>query len=256
MLRKSVLLMLAFLVVGAADAQATLRIQNHNVPAGDPTPITYRLNSPGWTEPIDFVLKDGEDRSFGPNAGTYTVQALLPAGWAVEAILCESSRTSHPETDGVVVTDVSAGLATFSHGPDQHQTCSFTNGKVRPSGGSPPSSGISPSPPASEIPPKQLPRHPAIVGVRAGRGYAEASIRLTQRSIIKGRLLKRKTVIVGSKRIEREPGTRVLRVKLQRKRMRRMRQRGLEQVTLTLRVAVTAPNGATHVFKHRVLVDL
>jgi hypothetical protein len=252
MLRKSVLLMLAFLVVGVADAQATLRIQNHNVPAGDPTPITYRLNSPGWTEPIDFVLKDGEDRSFGPNAGTYTVQALLPTGWAVANILCESN----PPIPGSVAPDVAAGVVTFTHHDDQHQTCSFTNGKLPAGGGSPRSPGISPSPPASEIPPKLLPRHPAIVGVRAGRGYAEASIRITQRSIIKGWLLRHKTVKVGKKRIEREPGTRVLRVKLQRKRMRRMRRRGLEQVTLTLRVAVTAPNGATHVFKHRVLVDL
>jgi hypothetical protein len=27
-------------------------------------------------------------------------------------------------------------------------------------------------------------------------------------------------------------------------------------VRLLLRIAVTAPNGATHVFKHRVLIDL
>jgi len=244
--------MLAFLVVGAADARATLRIENHNVPAGDPTPITYRLNSSTWTAPIDFVLKDGEERSFGPNAGTYTVQALLPAGWAVQSILCASSH-DHPATDGEVVTDVSAGIATFFHGPDQHQTCSFTNGKARTG---PPSPGISPSPPASEIPPEQVSRHPAIVGVRAGHGYAEASILLTQRSIIKGWLLRHKKVIVGKKRIERDAGTRVLRVKLQRKRMRRMRRRGLEHVRAILRVAVTAPNGATHVFKHRVLIDL
>ena len=122
--------MLAFLVVGAADARATLRIENHNVPAGDPTPITYRLNSSTWTAPIDFVLKEGEERSFGPNAGTYTVHALLPAGWAVQSILCASSH-DHPATDGEVVTDVSAGIATFFHGPEQHQTCSFTNGKAR-----------------------------------------------------------------------------------------------------------------------------
>jgi hypothetical protein len=248
MLRKTVSLMLAVFAVSAADAHATLRIQNHNVPAGDPTPITYRLNSPTWTQPIDFVLKDGEDRSFGPGPGTYTVQALLPTGWAVATILCESN----PPIPGTVVTDVPAGVVTFNHQENQHQTCSFTNGKA----GSPPSPGIAPAPPASEIPPKLLPRHPAIVGVRVGRGYAEASIRITQRSIIKGWLLRHKTVVVGSKRIERKAGTRVLRVKLQRKRMRRMQRRGLDKVKLTLRIAVTAPNGATHVFKHRVLVRL
>jgi hypothetical protein len=54
----------------------------------------------------------------------------------------------------------------------------------------------------------------------------------------------------------RAPGTHVIRVTIQRKRMRRMQRRGLKRVTLTLRIAVTAPNGATHVFRHRALVKL
>ena len=62
---------------------------------------------------------------------------------------------------------------------------------------------------------------------------------------------------MGRARIQRKPGTHVLRVKLKAERVRKMRRRGLRTATLTLRVAVTAKSGgATHVFKHRVLVKL
>jgi hypothetical protein len=101
-----------------------------------------------------------------------------------------------------------------------------------------------------------IPRRSALVGVKAGRGFAEATVRITRRSVIKGWLLRHKTHVVGRKRIVRRAGTHVIRVALQRKRMRRMQRRGLKRVTLTLRVAVTAPNGATHVFRHGVVVTL
>lgn len=248
MLRKTVVLMIAFLVGTAAEAGATLRVQNHNDPAGDPTPTSYSVTSATFSSGV-FALTDGDYKSFGQMPNTYTFQSFPAAGWAVSDIQCLG------DTPNDFAIDVPNGRVIVTHGPDDEQTCSFTNRKVAQGGGQP-APGVSPSAPKSELPKVVLPRHPALVGVRVGRGYAEASIRLTQRSIIKGRLLKRGSVIVGSKRIEREAGTRVLRVKLQRKRMRRMQRRGLDDVTLTLRVAVTAPNGATHVFKHRVLVRL
>jgi len=48
----------------------------------------------------------------------------------------------------------------------------------------------------------------------------------------------------------------VLRVSLSRKAARGFRLRGRSDVTLTLRVAVVARNGATWVFRHRVLIPL
>src|SRR5438034_712540 len=71
-----------FFAVAAPSAHATLRVVNHNDPAGDPTLINYRLSSS--TNPavlVNFALHDGEDKSFGVLPGTYTVQALLPSGW-------------------------------------------------------------------------------------------------------------------------------------------------------------------------------
>jgi hypothetical protein len=249
MLRKIVVLMFAFMVVGAADARATLRIISANDPAGDPTRIHYRISSPTWSSsPIDFDLIDGDYRSFGVAAGTYTIEAFPPEGWYVGDIQCVPAGSS------AFATDVANRRVVVTHGAEDHHFCTFTNRKGTP--GSAPSPGISPAPPRSLVPPSLLSRHPALVRVRAGHGYAEASIRVTQHSIIKGWLLRHKKVIVGNKRVEHDPGTRVLRVKLQRKRMRRMQRRGLEHVRLLLRIAVTAPNGATHVFKHRVLIDL
>jgi hypothetical protein len=245
MLRKTVFIMLAVFAVSAADAHATLRIQNHNDPAGDPTPTGYSMTGGTFSSGV-FSLTDGDYKSFGQQPASYTLQAFPAPGWVVGAIECVG------DTQADFAIDVPNARVIVAHGPDDEQTCSFTNRKAS----QPPAPGVSPAPPKSELPKVVLSRHPAIVGVRVGRGYAEASIRITQRSIIKGWLLRHKTVVVGSKRIERKAGTRVLRVKLQRKRMRRMQRRGLDKVKLTLRIAVTAPNGATHVFKHRVLVPL
>ena len=245
MLRKIVVLMFAFMVVGAADARATLRIISANDPAGDPTPTNYSVTSATFSSGL-FALGDDDFRSFGAGPGTYTLQSFPAPGWHVGDIQCVGDS----EADFAI--DIPNARVIVTHGLGDEQTCSFTNTRITQA----PAPGISPKPPASELPKVVLPRHPALVGVRAGHGYAEASIRVTQHSIIKGWLRRHKTVIVGSKRIERDPGTHVLRVKLQRKRMRRMRRRGLEEVRVLLRIAVTAPNGATHVFKHRVLIDL
>ena len=243
---------LVLLGVAAQDAGATLRIENHNNPAGDPTAISYVLEGPaGWGPPIPFQLVDGDYKSFGVNAGTYTATALLPQGWQVEAIQCFGG----PSSDFAI--DVTSARVTVTHDSTDHHSCAFTNRPIPRNGSSPPSPGIAPSLPPSELAQVHVPRRPALVGVVAGRRFAEATVRITRESIIKGRLLSSRGKTLGRARIQRKPGTHVLRVKLKAERVRKMRRRGLRTATLTLRVAVTAKSGgATHVFKHRVLVKL
>jgi hypothetical protein len=253
MLRKTVVVILAFMTIAAADARATLRFDNHNDPAGDPTVINYRLTSPTWSgSPFDFALTDGDYRSFGVPAGVYTAQALLPAGWVVGDIDCVGPR---PED---FAKDIPSGRVTVTHGAKDEHLCTFTNRKApQGGGGQPPSPGVSPSPPPAQLPKVVLPRRPALLGVSAGRGYAEASLRIMRRSEIKGRLLRHAKRLVGAARIVRKAGTHTIRVPLERERMRRMRRRGMENVTLTLRIVVTARrSGVTHAFRHRVIVDL
>jgi hypothetical protein len=244
---------LVVLGVAAPEAGATLRTVNHIDPAGDPTVISYRIEgAPAFVTPIDFQLTDGDFRSFGPDAGTYTVSAMLPQGWQVADIQCVGSAGVNDFT-----IEIPSARVTVPHGEGEHDTCTFTSRRIPPSGPSAPSPGISPAPPRSEVPESVLPRRPALVGLVAGRRFAESTVRITLRSIIKGRLLSSRGKTVGAARIRRKPGTHVVRVELKRKVVRRMRRRGLRKVTLTLRVAVTArSSGATHVFRHRVLVKL
>jgi hypothetical protein len=244
------LLVLTFLAATAAEAGATLRIANHNDPAGDPTVIKYRLNSPTWTTPIDFELSDGDDKSFGPVAGTYTFQALLRAGWQVSDIQCVGPR---PQDFAI---DVANGRVTVTHGAGDEHTCAFTNRRLPAGGGPAPSPGVAPSPPPAELPKVVQPRKPALLGVTAGRGFAEATVRITRRSVIKGQLLRHQTRVVGTKRVVGTAGTHVVKVSLERKIRRQLRRRGLERVMLTLRIAIVARNGATHVFRYGVLVRL
>jgi hypothetical protein len=243
----------ALVCLGAAapDAHATLRIANHNDPAGDPTVIGYRLESPTWSSsPFDFQLPDGDYRSFGVPAGTYTARALLPDGWQVGDIQCVG-----PRPDDFTI-DVANAQVTVRHGPGDEQTCAFTNRRIPRSGTPPPSPGIAPSPPPAELPKVVLPRRPAVLSVVAGRRFAEATVRITRRSLIKGRLLSSRGKILGSARMSGKAGTHVLRVSLWREPARRLRRRGLREVTLTLRVAVVARSGATWAFRHRVVVPL
>jgi hypothetical protein len=243
---------LVVLGVATTDASATLRFENHINPAGDPTMISYRLDGPAdWGPPIPFQLADNDYKSFGVKAGTYTATALVPPGWEVEAIQCFGGPTSD------FAIDVPNARVTVTHESTDHHSCAFTNRRIPRNGSAPPSPGIAPSLPPAELAEVVVPRRPALVGVTAGRRFAEASVRITRDSVIKGRLLSRRGKTLGSARIERKPGTHVLRVKLKSERARKMRRRGLRKVTLTLRVAVTAKGGgATHVFKHQVVVKL
>ena len=99
-----------------------------------------------------------------------------------------------------------------------------------------------------------MPRKPALLRVTTGRGFAEATVRLMRRSVITGRLLRGGTRVVGIRRVVAMAGTRVVRVSLKRKVRRQLRRRGLERVTLTLRIAVVERSGAPYVFRYRVRV--
>jgi hypothetical protein len=248
------LLSVAFFATAAPGARATLRVVNHNDPAGDPTPITYRLLRSGEPLPSvpDFPLGDREDRGFGVSAGTWTFQALPPPGWQVAAIDCVGRDFA-----GEFTIDVANGRVTAVHQDDAHeQTCSFTNRRVpAPGGQTPPSSGVSPSVPPSEQSKVVLPQGPALLGVTAGRGFASATVRITRRSTIRCQLLRRGTRVVGAARVVRRAGTHEVRVKLKPRIRRRMRARGLERVMLTLRVVVTDKK-AKQVFRFRALVRL
>jgi hypothetical protein len=251
--RRAALLPLALLLVGccavaAPDAGATVRVASHNDPAGDATPMTYRFDSPTWArEPIEFVLRDGETTSYGPGPGTYTVQAIPPPGWQVNDIQCVG-----PDPAGFLI-DVPNGVVTMTHGEDAEQTCSFTNGRVNALG--PPSSGVAPSPPADELAKVAVPKEIALLGVRPGKGFVTARLRIIRRSIVKAQL-RRGHDVLARKRVVRRAGTRLVRISLPREKIRSLRNRGRKRLAVTLELRVSERRGPTKVFAYRVIIPL
>jgi hypothetical protein len=241
------------LIVGvfamSADAGATLRVQNHLDPAGDPTEIPYQLGGPSWPQaPIQMLLSDGESESHGVDPGTYTIRALPPAGWRVNAIRCVSSLLD----PGQFVYDVANGTVTVTHPTKTaEQTCAFTNGKV----GVPPSSAVDPSPPAGEVPEASIPKEIALLRVRAGRGFVEARLRLIRRSTI-GLQIRRGTRVLARKRAFRRGGVRVVRLYLRPETRRWLRSHGRKRVLVKLRVRVTDRRGTRKVFWYGVIVPV
>jgi hypothetical protein len=240
------LLVVTFIGV-TANAGATLRIENHNHPAGDPAAITYFLENPNWSlSPFEFVLRDGESRSFGQPAGTYTARAALPAGWKVIDIICIG-----PNPDNFII-DVPNARVTMIHGPHDEQTCSFTNGKADGSG---PSSGVSPSPPAAELPDVKVPNEPALLGVRVRRGSAAVRLRIIRRSVITVHI-RRGTRILARKRVVRRAGTRVVRIRLRPETRRWLRTHGRKRVTVTLKVKIADRRGTAKVFWYKAIIPV
>ena len=242
------LLVLILLAATAAEARATVDVTNHNDPAGDPTVIAYRFFYPPPTAPVDFALHDGEYQNFDPFAGTAVVQVLLPAGWEVEDIQCSGTTPQSAFT-----IDKANGRVTINHGEKDEQFCSFTNRNTATSGGG--SSGVSPTPPPNLAAGFAIPDKPALLHVKAGRGFADATIRITRRSVIKSQLLWHGHV-VGTAREVRKAGTYDVTVSIRRSTARRFRHQGLKRVTLALRVVVVASRRPAHVFRYRVVVPL
>jgi hypothetical protein len=241
------LVVIAFALT-AAPASATVDVTNHNDPAGDPTVISYRIQIPSQSAPIDFALRDGEYKGFGPFQGVVVVQALVPSGWEVADIQCTGPNPA------AFSIDVPNGRVTLQHGVSDEQFCSFTNRRKSASGGS--SSGVTPSPsnPATGAS-LVLPRGPALLGAKVGRGYAAATVRITRRSVIKTQLW-RGSRVVGTSRVVRKAGVYDVTVSIDPKVRRALRHQGRKRVQLTLRVVVVPERALTRVFKYRVLVRL
>jgi hypothetical protein len=244
-------LVLSFFAATAAEAGATLGIVNHNDPAGDPTAITYRLLAPPDTAPYvpDWTLGDGVDKSFGVKPGTYTFQALPPAGWQVASIQCVGRGRP-----GEFAIDVPNGRVTAVHQAGDEQYCSFTNHRTSAASG-PTSAGVSPVVPTNKLPEVTLPTGPVLLRVRGDRGFASAVLRLTRQSVVKAQLLKGKKV-VGTTRVIKKAGTHTVKVSLAKKYRRSYLRQGLKRVTLTLKVVVVGSNRFTKVFRFGVVVRL
>jgi hypothetical protein len=241
-------LVVVSLGVMAAPAAATVEVHSHNDPAGDPTVIAYRIQPPAPAAPVDFALRDGEYKGFGPFEGIVVVQALVPTGWEVGDIQCTGPNPAE------FTIDVPNGRVTMQHGVSEDQICSFTNRRKSASGGS--SSGVTPAPsnPVSG-PSLVLPRGPALLGAKVGRGFATATVRITRRSVIKTQLW-RGSRVVGTSRVVRKAGVYDCTVSIDPTVRRALRHQGRKRVQLTLRVVVVPEHALTRVFRYRVLVRL
>jgi hypothetical protein len=241
------LLVTGFFAVTAADAGATLRVENHIDPADDTTRITYRLSGLADGSTLDTApLGNGHDQSFGPGPGTYTFQALLPAGWRVNDIKCVGG----PDPSRFAI-DVPNGRVTITHGKGDDQTCAFTNGKVN----APPSSGVAPSPPAGELPAGDIPKEIALLGVSVKKGYVVAKLRIIKRSVINLQL-RRGTRLLARKRVTRRAGNREVEIALRPETIRWYKNRGRKQVLVRLRARVAERQGAKKVFWYQVMIPL
>jgi hypothetical protein len=265
-------LVVVFMAVMTAKASATIEVQNYNDPAGDPATFTYHLFGADATTPLaSDILGDGAKSSFGPDPSTYgttyTLHAVLPAGWHTVDIQCVSS----PGT-ATFTPDLARGSVTIQgHDAGEDQYCAFTNSKGSASGaggggngtgeggGSTGAggggSGVSPTLPAGTRSNSKS-RAPRLLRFRGRTHYALARIYIGRKSVIKAQLRKGERV-VGTKRVEHsKAGTYEVKVNLSKTWLRRYRQRGLKRVTFTLRIVVAGSNGATNVYSPRMIVRI
>jgi hypothetical protein len=264
--RLLVLLTGALMVFAVAPsvAGATLRVENHNDPAGDPTVMTYRItNGPNGTFPENFTfqLGDGANTSFGPGPSTYTIQGVPPAGWGVADIQCVGASPS------VFRIDIPNGRVTVNHTQIAEDTCAFTNRRLGASAGAgapgsaasvvAPGTGVAPTPAPDELSKVTLPKRAALLRVRSGRRFATATVRLSRASVVRAQLLWRKTRIAGSVRLVRAAGTHSVKVRITTAMRRRMQRAGLKRAPLTLKVVVVPRSGgAAQAFRFGVRVLL
>jgi hypothetical protein len=254
-------LVVLFMAAMAAKASATVEVQNYNDPAGDPTTFAYQLFGADPTTPLaSDTLGDGAKVSFGPDPAvygpTYTLHAVLPAGWQTVSIICQNKPGSAAFTYDLAHSSVT--LTPHKVGEDHY--CAFTNRKVSGPGavtgggsGGGGNSGIAPTTPGGGS--STTSSAPALLRIRAGTHSASATIRIGRTSTIKGTLLwKGKTV--GSARATHKAGTYVVKVNLSRKWARTFKRQGRKKVTLSLKIVVVGSNKATKVFSSGVIVRL
>jgi hypothetical protein len=250
-------LVVMFMAAMAAKASATIEVQNYTDPAGDPTTFVYQLFGADPTTPLAFdTLGDGAKRSFGPDptryGPTYTLHAVLPAGWQTVSIKCENKPGSAAFTYDL--TNSSVTLSPHQVGEDHY--CAFTNRKVSGpgavGGGGSSNPGVSPTTPGGGSSTTST----ALLRVKAGTHYASATVRISRASTLKGTLLwKGKTVGTASV-TKTKAGTYVLKVKLTKKWTRSFKHQGRKKVTLTLRLTVVGSNKATKTFSSGVIVGI
>jgi hypothetical protein len=259
-------LVVTFMAAMASTASATIEVQNYNDPAGDATTFTYQLFAADPTTPLaSDILGDGGKRSFGPDptryGTTYTLHAVLPAGWQTVDVQCENN----PGT-ATFVKDLAHGSVTIQgHQVGEDQYCAFTNrkGSSPGTGGGGASgrgavgsgSGVSPTLPSGS---RALAKSkaPRLLRIRGRTHYALVRLHIGRKSVIKAQLRKGRRV-VGTKRVKHsKAGIYQLRVKLTRKWVRRFRHRGHEHVTFIVRIVVVGSNKATKVYTPRVIVRI
>ena len=255
--RRALLAVLVVALTGAmaAEAGATVRVENHTDPAGDRTPFGYTLtgtvNGGAQIAPRTVSLVDDDYQGFGVSQGVYTIQANPPAGWRVVSIQCTDQAGS---TAGFQI-DLANARVTVDHstaGADTHHVCAFTNRRIGAAGSAAGggASGIAPTPLVTGSAPRARPTRAALVGVRGRLGHAIANLRLARRSVVRASLLKGSRVL-ATRRVVLAAGQHRVQVTLPRAERRRLKASGATRSTLRLRVVVAERNGKTKVFTPR-----
>jgi hypothetical protein len=251
--------LLAFFAAAPSVASATLRVANHNDPAGNPTVMTFRITGGKLdANPIVVQLGDGADSSYGPGPGVYTMQALPPAGWAVSDIQCLGASPA------VFQIDIPHGRVTVNHGTDAEDTCAFTNRRTSAAGspGQSPGagSGVAPTARPDELSRVTVPKKAALLRVKPGLRFAAATVRVSRSSVIRAQLIWRKNGVnrvVGTARVVRAAGTHVVRVTITPAGRRLLRGAGLSRAPLTLKVVVVPrAGGSAQTFRFGVRVRI
>jgi hypothetical protein len=253
----AVLIVTLFAAV-AAEAGATVRVETHTDPAGDPTLFSYSLSGPTISEPRTAQIADGDYRGWGVPPGIYTMQASPPAGWRVAAIQC----TDQAQSTAAFAIDVANARVTVDHRSaaadpaNTHHVCAFTLQRAGGSGvAGTRQTGIAPTPLITGQTNTQRPARSALARVRSGRRSALGTVRLARRAVVRATLLNGNRV-VGSKRVVRNAGEHRVRVNIKRSELRRLRAGGKKRATLRLRVVIAERSGSTRVFSLRVRVRL
>jgi hypothetical protein len=252
-------LVVVFMAAMAAKASATIEVQNYNDPAGDPTAFTYQLTAA--TDPTRVLasddLGDGAKVSFGPNPAvygpTYTLHAVLPAGWQTVAIQCVNKPGSATFTPDLANSSVT--ISPHKVGEDHY--CAFTNRKVSGPGavtGGGTTPGVTPTTPGGGA--STTSKAPVLLRIRAGTHFAKATVRIGRPSTIRAQL-RWKGKLVGTARVKKtKAGTYTVKVTLAKKWVRTFKRQGRKKVTLNLKVTVVGDNKATKVFTSGVIVRL
>jgi hypothetical protein len=118
----------------------------------------------------------------------------------------------------------------------------------------PPSSGVAPSPPREELA-GNLREQIAPLGMRVGKGFVTATLRIGRRSAIRPHL-RRGTRVLARKRIVRHADVRRVKIRLRPETRRWFRQRGHKRALFTLKIRVAERGEAKKVFWYRMIIRL